>query len=237
MRAAAVRPPGRGAAPVRRRRRWCRHRAAPARHRWGYAGRHRRSVVLDAAEHLHAALLEQRAADPAGGLGEPVADLARPCAAAARAWRGGAGSCAGSGRLAARTLRRCPTRRGMPRPPGHRRAPSLAWPSGRRRACGEQLGDVEADPAGADDRHASSRAPAPARRSRRSLPPWGGRCRACPAARHDAGGEDHRRSLAVVRGTAPVQFELRTPSCAQPRAEVAQRFARTPPCPGMRSRD
>ena len=71
-----ARRPARAAAPGRRRSRSCRRRAArglPSTRdvQPGVVD----ALVLDAGEHRHAALLEQRAADPAGRLGEAGADL------------------------------------------------------------------------------------------------------------------------------------------------------------------
>ena len=159
MRWTRGRPPAaaraRAATPARRRARRCRPRAARARALLAEADG--QPLVVDAlvvhpGEHLDALRLERGAVDPAGGLAQAGAGLASPCAAAGAPARGAA---------TARLRRRQPAARrapGRPRPtppPGRRGRATANAPS-----CDEELGDVEADAAGADDRDALAHRPA-----------------------------------------------------------------------------
>ena len=73
------------------------------------------ALVFDAGERSHAALLEQRAADPAGGLGEALADLARLALQQPHLARRDGYRRAASGRRVRDSRRRCPIRRDIRR--------------------------------------------------------------------------------------------------------------------------
>ena len=127
-------------------------------------------------------------------------------------------------RRATRSRRRCPTLRGTPRSRDRRASPSLDVPVGRV-LRGQEFRDVEADAAGADDRHRAARRACVLRRCRRSSRPSDGRC---PGSAARAARCRSRRSRRRIPRGPPrpraVPSASSTPSLREPRAEVAQRL-------------
>jgi hypothetical protein len=175
-------------------------------------------LVAHARQHLDVAALEQGAADPAGGLGQAVADLAglalqQPDLARRRIRRR-----ASSGRRARRRWGRCPTRCG----------------SGRCRS-----GSGWSPPWVSSSATSKPMPPAPTmatvlrrlfrgglRARRCSAPPWDGRCREDPACagrcRWRARRGRSRPGELFRRGAVCCTF---TPVSVEAAAEVAERLA------------
>ena len=194
-------------------------------------------IVLDAGEHRHAALLEQRAADPAGGLRESRADL-RLLALQQPDLRAPArSSCAAMQSAALRdSRRRCPTRRETPRS-RDRRDVAVARVPVRRVAGGQELGDVEADAAGADDRDRAPRGLRARRRCRRSSRPWDGRCRGSRArAARCRSRRSRRRSRARSSPSRALPERARRRRAAPAACGSSAASRRTLPCRGCAAR-
>ena len=215
---------GRGAAPARCTARPCR-RAGPWPLPSTVTCRPASSIrsYVAPGDHRHAAVLELGAVDPAGGLAEPGADLGRSCAGA-----GARCAAARGARARARPPRRAVVRVDAPLAEVRRRVLARLVA-----AVGQELRDVEADAAGADDRD-----PLADRRAVAQHVEVADDARVVDAgdlgdARGDAGGDDDlvEAPREVLGGDAGVQPDVHAvPRRAACGSSAASR--RTPPCPG-----